>query len=267
MDKIFLETTDFQNTGRGINFASIKNSNVVNQRQFDELSKGKSVYTETQMNDYIQKAADNSVVVPSSLGDVLKNIATFLKVTLEKKSGKHQTYYMQPQPTDDDVEKGMSLGDLHYSSDIKFKKTGVEIKEKLDAILGNCLNNLTNLARQTESIFGKICEVSELRPTQNIDSYETEGLDPAEYAGLKVYDYDLCYHTEGSNRTFTDYQHGEIKQAPSKMEADLFKEYNRSVRELIDCKKQKGTIDTFIRNLDTTKSYDLNLETIKTLKF
>jgi len=166
------------------------------------------------------------------------------------------------------IEK--ALGSLRYSSTIKFKKTGKQIKDQLNKIEGKIESRITDL----RSGLKKMEEAIGFAPTDIVNVYEGDGLKDGQGDDLRRYNYNLEYYQSAkSNLGMTDFttdQHAETQKmtcASTEDQAKAVREYNSNIYKLMQCMKDYNIVEAMENNMDDKAVYELGVEQIMELGF
>lgn len=160
-----------------------------------------------------------------------------------------ETTEEQPQG-EDKIEKGAVADALDYGLNVKFNKTGKEIKERLAVIKVNLEGRAANY-RQAMKLKLESCEGE---PTREMDRYEYGRMKDVITEHPKLFTWEQCNHRkENEGGTSPD---GAL-YASSPAAANCCSEYNQIARDLVDTLVDKAKIEAYERNLDDKKSYEV----------
>lgn len=190
------------------------------------------------------------------------NLANFKEV-----SGLSSSLEKAKAKESDDLEKGQ-LGEAlsyNFSNNNKFKKTGKEIKEKIEALVV-----LVNAKKdQAATDLKKIEDDLGFSPNEPLYSYEARELPEAESKLLRTYGWNQCdWKQSNANTDMTGASDKiSVKCAANEEEAKKCRAYNTIMYAYVECFRDLGKADTFLRNVDEKTSYVLSLDELKSLGF
>lgn len=171
---------------------------------------------------------------------------------------------------DEKIEKGV-MDELSNSygetKGVKFSKTGEEIKNKVTVLLASIS------AKELECKVGMAALLEKIgfMPSQTLDEWELRGL-PLE-SEFKRFSWDQCQYDERNNGNAaylsktSDGESLNTKTASCKEEADNCRGYNQKLEMMLNCCRDRIKAETFIRNIDEKKTYELNLSQLTSLGF
>lgn len=165
------------------------------------------------------------------------------------------------------IEKALSS--FRYDNNIKFKKTGKQIKEKIEAIEGRVKAKQMEYRLRMSELIKLIGE----DPTEPLGEYDTERIGEDQVTGIKRYNWNKEYYDTKNPVTafgMTDFSKESGKSitgATNEEQAKNVKEYNNLIYKLFTCIEDYKTIETIEHNIDEKQTYELSLNQVKELGF
>lgn len=240
-------------TGKAI-YSSKEKTNTKREKLVDEynkISQERYKYKKTDKNKY--DSYDSKL---TSLGEKIGKLG--------KKLEKGEI---------NDLEKGEINDALGYNT--KINKTGKEIAEKLAIIKTKVRTKVATLIGEKAALVKKIG----IAPTVEMDEWDERGIEDSITVGMKRYPWEMTYYrNEGSgvNSAMPDFDmtataktpvKGQIISATSEDQATMASQYNRKLRECLECYRDLNKAAVFLRNVDEKKSYELSLNELDALGF
>jgi hypothetical protein len=174
---------------------------------------------------------------------------------------------------DNDLIKGDVTEAFMYSDNLKFDKTGEELKTKIDeAIVDEQAKVIANKAAVVAAM--KVITDNyddEATPTQPVDDWNFKGYKRKlqDEAIPKMFNWrETCYSDGKSDMAMPMGGVGEVyKNAGSKEEADAKDKYNNAVRSLVDSLVEVKTLSTIKNGLNDKQKYSLTQRQLSALGF
>ena len=162
---------------------------------------------------------------------------------------------------DEDLEKAHLINTFERGDNIKIKKKGSEVKEKLTDIR-------KEEEKESQDYFSKVLgyrsKISQ-PPTEDAPEWYLQNLKMPKEKVPKIYSYQVMYPSD-SDTIQTETSGRSPLVAPesvkilSQEEAVYAEKYNECLRKYFGCLKEVSYIDTFLNNLEENKTYDLSME-------
>ena len=137
----------------------------------------------------------------------------------------------------DNIEKGMVMDSLDYSSDIKISKTGKEIADSITAKVLPVLNLKLGVLKAKADEWLK---TTGTKPTRDLSNWDCECFELTDFP-YKQYDWQETYFNTNTNKPnygfeVQDVKNNKILSLPtSQEEAESREEYNNTVRKICEC--------------------------------
>ncbi len=167
------------------------------------------------------------------------------------------------------LNKGEISDSFKYDNEIKYPKTGVEIKKQLATEIVKKADFLKQLALRL-SLLKEYIEVEPLEETPNYlfnEKRETI-LNICPFAD-KIYDEKMSYLDSDLNSRITPRGFSEEKVgfAKDEKQAESCREYNQKIRMCCEIANEISICKTMHDNIEEGKTYQLNLKQLTSLKF
>lgn len=169
---------------------------------------------------------------------------------------------------ENNLEKG-ELGDAlgySFSSNNKFKKKGSEIEEKVKSLM----DKVEDKKQLALSDMKKIVDDLGFAPVQGLDEWDKRDVAGDVVDTLKRYSWEQC-SWEGCKNAGADVSTTSDKTAivcaKDKEEADKCRAYNQILYCYLDCCRDLGKAEVFLRNVEKDKEYEMTLSEMKSLGF
>ena len=154
------------------------------------------------------------------------------------------------------------FGDSQTQRGFVISKKGSEIKAKLKLMLEKEVQESTVYYNKAMAIAVKIgCEPT--KSAQEFYYYLIDGWEEQIGQIPNVYDYDCLRDSECSSDAMLNVP----SESKSEDMGQLKSEYNHSVRQWIETKREQAMLNTMINNLSDTKEYDLTVREAVILGF
>lgn len=166
----------------------------------------------------------------------------------------------------EEIEKGVVSDAFTYQSNIKFTKTGKEMKEKMAASITALEATAKTFLKSLEDASDKL----EYQPTEKIDTWRLRQFKHIITSPYKVFNWNQTYYYEkeamNSSATAVIAESGHsCSPACSKEEADLCNAWNTLVYKYIDTLYEIELLKMYKDNLEDKKSYELTSEQLVAL--
>lgn len=237
-------------------------------QDFNKKYAGHPVYTNEALTEFskaIKQEADRLEKGGESKAHILEkakaDISGLKKLSLITSRGLIDVWV---GPKDETIEKGRISEALGYGAkQITFKKTGKEIKDKIEGISDSINTKIATLKGEMAALVTKIGKL----PDQELGSWERNAPGCDE---LKRYPWECCRYEDQSSRSYnlsaSDVP-SEHKCASSKEEAENCSKYNSLLEQLCSCYADKDRCDTFSRNVEEKREYELDLYQLSSFGF
>lgn len=260
---------DFQNGGQFLNLEGFTNlEKAVTSETFkaDYPQDQYEIFSAKSISHYmtnVLRAKDDSLIKGAK-----DELGTLKPIYVKDNEDNLSKFYVREKVKD--LVKGVmdDLGSYGGKADVSFSKTGKQIKEKIEAVLGN-INS--KLLLQKSAMTGYLEKIG-FMPTRELDSWEARSL-PAELGSFKRFSWEQTSYDDRNNGGSaylgkTDESVvSQTKTACSKEEAENCRNYNSALDTYLECMRDKLKAEAFIRNIDWKKSYDLSLNQLTSLGF
>lgn len=255
MNKLSLSSEDFVNKRLNKSFFTNINKGIsvmefrtqYPTKQFDTFEKGivesyiKDVYEIT--GGEIVKGGFNDTPEIAQIIENAKNQVSLLKgVLIEDEFGAREIYVLEKGKESKELNKGRIHDTLHYSDlNIKFTKTGKEIKSKLSDVKKAEDANCLDLRAKMNTILEKI-------PFDPTEGHNGD-------CGVKTFPWDMTYDGEKTlgSVSYNDTESGTLSSEQTK----LCRGYNDLAYSYRESKRELDAINLLEENLDDNKKFEL----------
>lgn len=168
------------------------------------------------------------------------------------------------------LNKGEISEAFSHNIDIKYEKTGKEIKEKLLAKLmdrENKFDTIKNLIIDMQSILPSV-------PTEKISDWRFDGFSDSILKMLPQLNFVFSYEFEKDSKlsdeknvVFAPNSDGLTKTTDNVLAANVCSRYNNSIFSALELAKDICQIKLMIENIDTSKKYSLTTNMLKILGY
>lgn len=270
-----MESLHFQNRLNMTMFTNIEKSFTTEQFKTAYPSDKFFVFEKSAISSFIDK---NKQLEKANLieSDTIQKAADDLKslkiVTINDGPGYIRNVFVK-EKTQDDIQKANDDNDLEkshvyealngYNNNIKFSKTGKQIKDQLELVIKSYETELPNLEKAIEDASENLTSV----PTETVPEYWKGAVKDKIKCNYKIFSWNQTYFNPENNTSVMG-EGGKSCDAPaSKEEAIANSKYNEAVRNYVDALKDMAISRVYADNVVDKKSYDMTLEQISALGF
>lgn len=219
-------------------------------------------------NDKLEKAMSDfkEGKLKNDKGEVITNKREALLVSIKEIGISKADGAELDEADENELEKGIVSDAFTYQSNIKFTKTGKEMKEKIALVIPT----LETQAAEVLKALDDAADVLEEQPTEKIDPWRLRQFKHIIISPYKIFNWNQTYYYEkdamNSSATACIGESGHsCSPASSKEEADICSKWNQLVYKYVDVLYEIELLKMYQNNLEDKKSYELSSEQLVAL--
>ena len=171
-----------------------------------------------------------------------------------------------------DLEKGALSDAFLYSDNLKFEKTGKEIKDQIDTLVAAEVAESIVLKAAAAAQAKLIEDDYDVKPSSDFSEYSFRGYKRKIAIDMKRFDWrELSYNSDSSEKLFSAPVGGSdvqsIKTCSSKEESEAKYKYNDMVEKYLESLVEIEVIKTIKGGLNDKEKYQLNQRQLTALNF